>query len=188
MLISLIRHFRAPGNAGKRYLGRTDEDILPAERSAPRPAYPACDIVFSSPMKRAVSTARLIYAGREIEVLDLLTEMDFGDLEGKTFEELKGERSYRDFLDGAAEIPNGESLAGFKKRCVEGFLKAAELMAGKGVKRGAIVTHGGPIMAIMERFSDPKKGFYDYQLGNGEGYLVEYDAVKNAFVSEKELL
>ena len=188
MRISLIRHFRAPGNAGKRYLGKTDEDILPAERSAPRPAYPVCDMVFSSTLKRALSTARLIYSGREIEVIDLLTELDFGDFEGKTSGELKGERSYLDFLDGAAGVPNGENLEGFKKRCVKGFLKAAGRLAGKGAESGAIVTHGGPIMAIMERFSASKNAFRHYQTGNGKGYLVEYDAVKNAFITEKELL
>ena len=188
MTISLIRHFRTPGNVEKRYIGRTDEDILPAERPWPCKAYPACDLIFSSPMKRAVSTARLIYAGQDIEVIDLLTELDFGDFEGKTSGELKGERSYLDFLDGAAGVPNGENLEGFKKRCVKGFLKAAGRLAGKGAESGAIVTHGGPIMAIMERFSASKNAFRHYQTGNGKGYLVEYDAVKNAFITEKELL
>ena len=139
-------------------------------------------------MKRAVSTARLIYARQDIEVIDLLTELDFGDFEGKTSGELKGERSYLDFLDGAAGVPNGENLEGFKKRCVKGFLKAAGRLAGKGAESGAIVTHGGPIMAIMERFSASKNAFRHYQTGNGKGYLVECDPVKNAFITEKYLL
>lgn len=38
------------------------------------------------------------------------------------------------------------------------------------------VVHGGTIMAVMEAFSEEKKSYYDWQVGNGEGVLGKMDA------------
>lgn len=46
----------------------------------------------------------------------------------------------------------------------------------------ALIVHGGTIMAILEKYGLPEKGFYDWQLSNGEGYeceLMEYTIDEN---------
>ena len=36
----------------------------------------------------------------------------------------------------------------------------------------ALVVHGGTIMSIMEKFDTDGKGFYEYQVKNGNGYVL----------------
>ena len=43
------------------------------------------------------------------------------------------------------------------------------------IQEAAAVVHGGTIMNIMEAYGEPKKSFYDWHVGNGQGYLVEVD-------------
>ncbi|MGN0364215.1 MAG: histidine phosphatase family protein [Bilifractor sp.] len=40
------------------------------------------------------------------------------------------------------------------------------------VRRAAIVAHGGTIMAILERFGVPHRGYFDWHVDNGCGFLV----------------
>ena len=35
------------------------------------------------------------------------------------------------------------------------------------------VVHGGTIMAVLDRFSEPHRDYYDWQIGNAEGFLAE---------------
>ena len=37
----------------------------------------------------------------------------------------------------------------------------------------AVVAHGGTLMAIMEKFAVPVGGYFDFQAGNGEGFVME---------------
>ena len=39
----------------------------------------------------------------------------------------------------------------------------------------ALIVHGGTIMAIMERYALPKGGYFDYQVGNGDGFVLSPD-------------
>ena len=38
-----------------------------------------------------------------------------------------------------------------------------------------MVAHGGTLMAIMEKFAVPEGGYFDFQVGNGEGFVMEED-------------
>jgi broad specificity phosphatase PhoE len=76
--------------------------------------------VYSSPLKRALNTAREIAARHRLEVIQTpsLREIEAGELEGVTTAEL-GMR-FSDYLtrDGVEKrIPGGESLADLQKRC-----------------------------------------------------------------------
>ncbi len=73
----------------------------------------------------------------------------------------------------------GESGAEFTAR-LEGALRQIAADAGRlGIRRPAVVTHGGCIMTILSRLADkdlPAGGdFYQYQTPNGGGYKVEMD-------------
>ena len=35
------------------------------------------------------------------------------------------------------------------------------------------VVHGGTIMAVLDRFSEPHRDYYDWQIGNAEGFRAE---------------
>ena len=194
MKIYLIRHSLTAGNLERRYIGRTDEELCREGRALldqrmKRGVYPAADRIFTSPMKRCVQTAQIIYPGRELAVIDALAECDFGRFENKNYEELKDRPEYQRWLEGCGTLgfPGGESKDGFAARILEGFAKALKLCgyqrtepdAGCGaedrgnepeVTSAAFVVHGGTIMSNKKKYAFPKGEYYDFQIGNGEGY------------------
>ena len=193
MRIILIRHFLTKGNLEKRYIGRSDESLLDSgiKNIHEEIKYPDTGLVYSSPLKRCIQTARLIYGtDREIRTNDSLSEMDFGDFEGKNYEELKDIEEYRLFIDsgGVRQIPNGENAESFKKRSCDGFLQVVEDVLTEKSESAAIVCHGGTIMSIMEHFDPDKKSFYTYMVKNGCGYILEYDTKTSVFVKTDKLM
>ena len=188
----LLRHSTTRGNLEGRYIGcRTDEPLSSEGiRLLKGRTYPAVDQIYTSPMKRCVETAQVIWGdGGQIPITKVfgLQECDFGDFENKNYEELNGDPAYQAWIDsgGTLPFPKGESTEAFKKRCQEGFerliiqIQAKEQQRKKESKdqvctpfRAALVVHGGTIMAILEHFGDPKKHYFDYQVKNGCGYVL----------------
>ncbi|MDE6981877.1 MAG: histidine phosphatase family protein, partial [Lachnospiraceae bacterium] len=172
MTIYLIRHGMTKGNEEKRYVGgRTDEDLSPAgAESLRKKIYPKVQQVFSSPMKRCIRTAEILYPGKEIFVVEEFRETDFGSFENKNYEELKGEKEYRDWLlaGGRGDFPGGEPREEVRKRVMQGFDKVMFKVWSQNLKESALIVHGGTIMHLMEAYGGEKKDFYEYQIGNGE--------------------
>jgi len=129
--------------------------------------------VFSSPMKRAINTARIIFEDKNIETIEELKEADLGLFEGKNYEELKNESYYIDWLssNGRDDIPQGESRESFIDRSYSGFLKAIDETKNKSTI--VIVCHGGNIMGIMSRLT--KEDYYNFQVKNLDGYILELE-------------
>ncbi len=65
--VCLIRHGITKGNLEGRYIGTTDE---PLYDNKIQKSIPDADLVVSSPLKRCVSTARLIYPENKIEIIE----------------------------------------------------------------------------------------------------------------------
>ena len=168
----LIRHGQTQGNQEHRYIGcRTDESLCAEGVAALQgKAYPSATMVFASPMKRCLETAALLYPGIPVEVVEDFRECDFGDFENKNYTGLNGNADYQAWIDSGGELPfpHGESRAQFAARCVAAFESIREQ-----ADDCAIVAHGGTIMAIMERFAMPHGTYFDYQLGNGCGFVLE---------------
>ena len=130
------------------------------------------DRVFASPALRTRQTAAILFPQIEPEIVENLTETDFGIFEGKNAEELSGSSEYQAWVDSGclAAIPGGESVSDFKKRCCEAFYSGMQRVPDG--KTAAFVIHGGGIMAILGEFARPKRDFYDYHIGNGA--IAEY--------------
>ncbi len=175
--VILIRHGKTKGNMESRYIGATDEPLCREGMEEIRlrvraGAYPGADIVYASPLKRCIHTAELIYPEKTPILCADLRECYFGEFENKNYLELAGNENYKNWLagNGTLEFPGGESQEDFKKRCRAAY----ETIIGNSRKEDtALVVHGGTIMAVLERYGEPRKGFYDWQLKNGEGYLCE---------------
>lgn len=169
----LIRHGKTAGNLAGRYIGcRTDEPLCPEGIAQLRMGrYPAVERVFASPLRRCRETARLLYPAMEMEIVEDFRECDFGAFEGLSYADLNGRADYQAWLDsgGEAPFPGGESKAEFSRRCVRAF---AACVARAGVSSAAFVVHGGTIMAILEKFAQPRGAYYDFQVGNGQGYVL----------------
>ncbi len=175
MKIYLIRHGATGGNLEKRYIGRTDEPLCAEGREVLlTKKYPVCGAVVSSPMVRCTETARILF-GVEPIINEKLRECDFGRFEGKNYAELNGDPDYQAWIDsgGTLPFPGGESPDGFKSRCAEGFLETLRTLGDSGSI--AFVVHGGTIMSVLERFSVPKRSYYDFMTENGGGWVCNWD-------------
>ena len=106
--------------------------------------------VYSSDLKRAYETAKIIFRNNSIEKVVDLREMNFGLFEGLKYEEIvrKYPKLYRDWVDNPEKIkiPNGESLSDLRKRVKERLSFILSQQEGKTL---AVVTHGGPIRVIL---------------------------------------
>ena len=177
----LIRHGETEGNKLKRYIGkRTDEPLCPEEESRLEQLdYPAVQAVYASPMLRCTQTARILFPGKKLNIIDELAECDFGEFENKNYKELSGDPRYQAWIDsnGILAFPGGESKDECATRNLEGFQRAVSACIREEITEAALVVHGGTIMNIMEQYALPKKEFYEWHVGNGCGYLVELDPV-----------
>ena len=152
--IVLIRHGKTEGNKEKRYIGRTDqplseEGIAGIKENLGR--YPSVEKVYASPMKRTRQTAELIYPGQASELVDGLREMDMGVFEGKNHAELKN-RLILYFMGGDPrkdQAYRGRVHEGFWKTYHGCFSHRYLAICRQGIKRSAVVAHGGTIMSIV---------------------------------------
>ena len=166
MELTLIRHFPTQGNLEKKYVGRTDEplaeDYLMDNIWKYRGRYEPKERLVSSPMLRCKQTAKVLFPGQAIELCEDIKETDFGIFEGKDYEMLKDTLEYQSWLESQGEgvIPEGESKADFRVRCIRGLEGILASMMEEGQQSAAIVTHGGVIMALMSEYAEEKQDFY----------------------------
>lgn len=128
MRLLLIRHGETPWNRERRVQGcRSDTELgqrgrEQAEKIALVLRKQRVDAIYSSPLKRAVDTAKAIAqaCGLEVKVASELREIDAGELEGLSQEELR--KRYKEFWkewresDPSFPLPGGESLEEVQRR------------------------------------------------------------------------
>ena len=178
--IILIRHGSAPSNDARRYLGRSDEPLSPAgvrqaqelsHRELPRP-----ELVFSSPLRRCLETAAIVFPAYQPVIFPEFVELDFGRFEGRTHDELTAdEPAYTAWLASRGEgiIPGGETQSDLRARCRLGFAALTERSRGLGTV--AAVVHSGVIMAVLAEFARPPRAFYDSFVPPCGTVLCEWD-------------
>lgn len=180
--ITLIRHGKTAGNLRGAYIGKTDEPLCPEGKEAlvallQQKLYPTSEgmILLSSPLRRCLETAELLFPGVSVQVVPDFRETDFGDFEGKSYQDLNGNDVYQKWIDSGGKdgFPGGETPQQFQQRCVRAFSEQIKSLPDNSYV--VIVCHGGTIMAILDAFSDPHRDFYDWQVKNGCGYTGCYD-------------
>lgn len=177
--VFLIRHGITKGNLEGKYIGFTDlpladEGYAAIKRMADDEIYPDVQKVYSSPLKRCLETAEIIYPNRYVRQIENLCECDFGEFEGKTPEELQDLPEYADWLKGGyeAKAPGGESYGEFALRCIDGLDEVFHDMMKEHITRAAIITHAGVIMNLLAGYGLPKGKPADYALNQGEGFAI----------------
>jgi alpha-ribazole phosphatase len=148
-LFYLLRHGETKWNAENRICGRSDVPLSEAgrrqaKRLAERLKPMSFDALYSSPLKRAIDTARFISEriGLEPAVDDRLVELDYGEWEGKTLEEIikNDPKTFRAWETDPGEVapPGGESGLEAQQRVVP-FLDSLAAKHRKG--QVAVVFH-----------------------------------------------
>jgi broad specificity phosphatase PhoE len=136
----LVRHGETEWSRARRHTGRTDLPLSPAGEAEAKALGQhlrglEVDRVLSSPLARAVTTARLAGFGDRLETTDALLEFDYGDYEGLTTPEIRASRPGWDlFRDGC---PGGETVEAAAARARP---LLAELTAAGG--RTLLFSHG----------------------------------------------
>lgn len=176
----LIRHGETKSNKEHRFLGKTDETLskegkIKLEECKKRQCYPSIDFLFSSPMKRCIQTAEILYPELQPVPVKEWEEIDFGVFEGKNYMELNGDERYQAWIDsnGTLPFPAGESRESFITRCDKGFRRMIEevkqIKEREEQKAIGMIVHGGIIMALLSKYAD--EDYFDYQVANGKGYI-----------------
>lgn len=187
--LTMIRHGKTYGNTLGRYIGITDEPLLEEEKEDLKQyAFEEMDAVYSSPLKRCLETAELLFPGKERKMLPELRECDFGEFENKNYQELSGNPDYQAWVDSGGQLafPGGEDRGKFQERCIRGIERIIRDAAEQEWEQVALVVHGGTIMAILDRYGIPRADYFDWHVKNGEGYLLRVNTEQ--FLSGKKEL
>lgn len=181
----LVRHGKTEYNERRQYCGALDPDLSDLGRqelegSAIR-AYleeHTPDMVFCSPMQRTLQTAAILLDGRDVPLVAVpeLREIDFGDFEGRSYEDMKDDPAYTAWLDTNCEgpIPGGDFPDAFRDDVEVCFESLLETCRTERVERALVVSHGGVLGTILERFAEPEKHWYEYHFPCG-GFAVLKD-------------
>jgi alpha-ribazole phosphatase len=148
----LVRHAEPAEDArglcyGRLDVGLSDRGRVQAAELAAALAGVEIDAVYSSPRTRAVETAAAL--GVDVRVDERLREIDFGELEGRSYEDI--ERTdpalFRAWMDAptTVQFPGGECYDDLRMRATEAL---EEIRRRHDV--AAVVAHGGVVRSVLQ--------------------------------------
>lgn len=175
----LIRHGLTSANKKGIYLGSTDISLSEEGRQdivflTKQYEYPKVQKVYSSPLKRAVETAEIIYPNNLIENIDSLREYSFGVFENRSIDELSKDLEYKSWVDGdMKKTPKGgETKEQFAKRVLNGFNYLMNDMMKNEIYEAALVGHAGVLSMILYMFGMPRRTPLEWNMEPGGGYSL----------------
>ena len=178
MILTLIRHGQTQGSLNDLYYGAADIPVLPdslemlAQR-AKTGVYPTAARYYTSGLLRTEQTIRALYGDVPHTQLPGLREMDFGDFEMRSYDQLKDDPAFQHWITDSEHLPcpNGESAPQTTAR----NLKAMETVLAED-SDAVCVIHGGVTSGLMMHWFGGTR--YDYLLAPGEGYQVSFNEKK----------
>lgn len=163
----LVRHTRVAVPRGTFY-GHTDvelggnleEDFNRINRRLPKDGF----VIYSSPSRRCMTLAEK-FPETQIVADKRLMELNFGDWEMKTMEELQSrefDHWFQNFVDVAC--PNGESFRELYNRSVAAF----DDICKKKQPKNVIIAHGGVVRALLSHILEfPLKNAFSLYIAFG---------------------
>jgi alpha-ribazole phosphatase len=179
----LIRHGETAQSARGRCYGSLDvalspEGIAQVQAAAHRLGTQCLSGIYCSPRTRCRDSAEIIAAQRRctVETVADLAELDFGDFEGKTYDEIAAEHPelYAEWMTNPTMVkfPGGESFSEMWTRVTAAVTKLRAAHAGSSL---AIVAHGGVNRIILaEALGLPTKNIFRIGQGYAALNLVQY--------------
>ena len=160
MQIVLLRHGATDWNLQGRCQGSSDRRLTEvglhqAEQIATQLGNETIHAIYSSSLERARQTAALVSRPHNLPVMieDDVRELDHGELEGLTFNEIKAK--FSEFLTiwrtapAELQIPGGERLADVAERAWRALSRIAQRH--KTDQTVVVVSHNFPILGVVCR-------------------------------------
>ncbi|MCP4673063.1 MAG: alpha-ribazole phosphatase [Desulfobacula sp.] len=159
-LIFLLRHGQIQDHETKRFIGQTD---IPLDSTGIKQAMSwqksfasiKFNTVYSSTLKRCSKTAQIVSPQNYINIDSRLNEIDLGEWDGKTFDEIKKNHS-EEFKKRGRQIyhfqpARGESFKDLSKRILPFFnkLNTKPLEFNIRGNKTLVVTHAGVIRMLV---------------------------------------
>jgi alpha-ribazole phosphatase len=168
MKLYLVRHGATELNEKELYQGWTDADLsVTGKRQCElvqQKLHGVCfDVVLSSPLERAISSAELISGmdRNQIRICAAFKEINFGVWEGLSYQEAERQNPREWHAWGADwqgyRPPQGECFTDFYERVRRGWKELTPLYSGKTV---LIVSHAGPLRVIASLLLNMKPEDY----------------------------
>ncbi|GAE24656.1 alpha-ribazole-5'-phosphate phosphatase [Halalkalibacter wakoensis JCM 9140] len=178
MDLFLVRHGVTTWNKEKRYLGQTDVSVIKSELNELDELKNELkkiefDGVFSSDLRRCQETLSYLEVPSHSLIDKRLREINFGDWEGKTYEELQHVPIYRQWLDQreSVRIPNGECFESFQSR-IDSFIN--ELFKRERPYNNVLVlSHGGVIRYVVSKLL-PHVSFWSVSVEHGQAIKLSF--------------
>ncbi|MBO9128284.1 histidine phosphatase family protein [Bacillus sp. 165] len=173
--ITLLRHGLTKANEEQRYIGWTDIPLsIKGRNMLDRTGfYPHADVFITSDLKRCVETLRILY-NKSYILSPWFREMNFGDWEHKTYEQLKEDSVYCKWLDSYQQSAptNGESYQQFTDRVQQGWKSMINELEKQKASHVVVMTHGGVIRLLLEVFAPEERAFWEWSVPFGGGYTL----------------
>lgn len=175
--IHLIRHGATGANEEGRYIGVTDVELSPQGRQhlltlKQECEYPFVQKLYSSPLKRCLQTAEILYPETSVNIMPRLAEYNFGRFENRLMSELQEDEEFIAWMNGETQPEGVETSAEFIARCKDGFSAILSDMIKNKLSTVGVITHGGVIMNLLACFGLPQRQPYAWLAENGTGYTV----------------
>lgn len=199
MIFYIVRHGETEWNRVKRMQGQTDiplaeEGIRLARRSGEMMRELPIDLIISSPLSRAVETARLMTEGRDIPLLtdSRIQEISFGDWEGEYILESRTvPEDYREIFYNEPLLckapPNGESFADVLERTQALFEELTGNPAYQD-KHILISSHGAASRCFLANFYEDKSDIWRGSIPKNCAVTIAEYADGKAWVKELDHL
>ncbi|SHE22975.1 alpha-ribazole phosphatase family protein [methanotrophic endosymbiont of Bathymodiolus puteoserpentis (Logatchev)] len=148
--IDLLRHGEVLG--GSCYRGITDDPLTNKgwqQMQAKLDCHKHWDIIISSPLSRCHHFAQLLSSELQLALVTTpaFQEIDFGDWEGKTAEQIDAQLLSQFYADPVnVSPPNGEPFHYFQQRILVAWQALLEAQQGKRI---LLITHAGVIRIIL---------------------------------------
>lgn len=183
MNIYLLRHGQTEENIKGSYYGNLDISLNEIGISQGKKAKDffngiKLDKVYVSGKRRTFEMAKLVLGQAKIEILqdNRINETNFGDFEGKTYEEIKElypeecmcwQNNWKEFVP-----PNGESYTKLCER-VKSFMEHIKKLECDNI---LICTHSGVIRAIYCYVMNENMDlFWNFSCKNGDISVIKYE-------------
>ena len=173
IVLHLIRHEKTQANVERKYIGWTNEPIL---KNVQANFHFESSMVYGSDLKRCEQTALCYFPTAQFIPITALRELNFGDFEMKTYEQLKDNDIYRHWIDQPFKVtpPNGEDFQTFEQRVLNAVYTII-----KQEGEYTFVVHGGVIRVLLTQLCFEEKTFQQIQANHRTIYSLTWDRLEH---------